>query len=191
MDETGDAHEGPGYRPGLPVPAPPSVIIEPVTSPLSGIAPEKRRQLAATLGLFAMLFVAVGAVAATGATTALMKTFVVIALLVALVLALVAWGVLRSLRLDLADQRVDAAIAAAIRANGRQICDCGHEHDPDELHFVDGEGQHLTGSSTPACAHDGTGDDCAHSCESCVLAALRTERRPQPGPRRPSPVTRA
>lgn len=178
-----------------------------MTSPLSGIAVEKRRQLAATLGLFAMLFVAVGAVASTGATDGLMKGFVVVAFLVAVALALLAWGVLRSVRLDVSDRRLDAAIEAAVTASGRSMCDCGHEHDPDELHFVDGEGQHVTGrTAATACAHDGTGADCAHSCDTCVLASMRLEpaaaftrpaappapssaarRRPQPGPRRPSP----
>jgi hypothetical protein len=176
-----------------------------VTSPLAGIAVEKRRQLAATLGLFAMLFIAVGAVASTGATSGLMKAFVVVSLLVAVFLALLAWGVLRSVRLDVADRRLDAAIEAAVVASGRQMCDCGHEHDPDELHFVDGEGQHVTGRhAATACAHDGTGSDCSHSCDTCVLAALRSApepaavhpapasaaRRPMPGPRRPSPAPR-
>jgi hypothetical protein len=185
-----------------------------VSSPLSGIAPEKRRQLAATLALFAMLFIAVGAVAATGATTATMKVFVAVALLVAVLLALVAWGVLRSVRLDVADRALDAAIEAAVRESGQQMCDCGHEHDPDELHFTDGDGQHVTGrSAATACAHDGSGTDCAHSCDTCVLADMRRlepaaaftrpsaatrpapapassvaeRRRPSPGPRRPSP----
>jgi hypothetical protein len=164
-----------------------------VTSPLSGIAVEKRRRLAATLGLFAMLFIAVGAVAATGAMDGLMKAFVAVALVVAVVLALMAWGVLRSVRLEAADRRLDAAIEAAVAASGRSMCDCGHEHDPDELHFVDGEGQHVTGrSSAGACAHDGTGDDCAHSCDTCLLASMRLDpaaaftrpapRRPRPGP---------
>ena len=181
-----------------------------MTSPLSGIAVEKRRQLAATLGLLAMVFVAVGAVGATGATNALMKGFVAVSLVVAVFLALMAWGVLRSVRLDravLADRRLDAAIEEAMAASGRSMCDCGHEHDPDELHFVDGEGQHLTGAKA-ACAHDSTGAECAHSCDTCVLASMRLDpvaafdrpagnrpqpearRRPQPGPRRPSPVTR-
>jgi hypothetical protein len=169
-----------------------------VTSPLSGIAVEKRRQLAATLGLFAMLFIAVGAVAATGATTGLIKAFVVIALGGALLLALMAWGVLRSVKADLSARRLDAAIEEALAAGGARMCDCGHDHDPDELHFTDGEGQHLTGRSA-TCAHDGTGTDCTHSCDTCVLAALRPavdesaesgRRRPQPGPRRPSPSPR-
>jgi hypothetical protein len=153
-----------------------------VTSPLSGISLEKRRQFAATLGLFAMLFVAIGAVAATGASTGIIKAFVVIALVVAVTLGLMAWGVLRSVRLDVAEQRLDAAIAEAVRARGGSLCDCGHEHDPTELHITD-----------DACAHDGRGTDCTHSCDTCVLAAMRpapAERRPSPGPRRPSPVRR-
>ena len=166
----------------------PSVIIDGVTSPLSGIDVEKRRQLAATLGLFAMLFIAVGAVAATGADTGLIKAFVVIALLTAIVLALIAWGVLRSVKIDQVDRRLDAAIEAAVKARGGQMCDCGHEHDPDEMHIVDAPAQE-------ACAHDGSGADCTHSCATCVLAALRpapaaADRRPMPGPRRPSPVPR-
>jgi hypothetical protein len=168
--------------------AAPSVIIDVVTSPLSGIAVEKRRQLAATLGLFAMLFVAVGAVAATGAETALIKAFVMVALLTAVLLALIAWGVLRSVKLEQADHRLDAAIEAAVRSGGGQMCDCGHEHDPDEMHVVDAPAE-------PTCSHDGTGADCTHSCDTCVLTSLRaapaaTTRRPQPGPRRPSPVPR-
>jgi hypothetical protein len=141
-----------------------------VASALSGIAVAKRRQLAATLGLFAMLFIAVGAVSATSADTGLVKAFVVVALLVAVVLGLMSWGVVRSVRIDLDEQRLDAAIESAVRASGRSMCDCGVEHDPDEMHFVDGEGQHLTGKR---CAHDGKGSDCSHSCDTCVLAAMR------------------
>jgi hypothetical protein len=161
-----------------------------VTSQLSGIPVDKRRQVAATLGLFAVLFLAVGAVAATGATTAVVKAFVVIALVVAVLLGLVAWGVMHSVRLELADRRLDAAIEAAVRANGRTICGCGHEHDPDELHFTDGPGQHLTGAK---CAHDGLGSDCAHDCATCVLTSMRSApaARPTPGRhRRPSPTPR-
>jgi hypothetical protein len=167
-----------------------------VTSPLSGIAVEKRRQLAATLGLLAVVFVAVGAVGATGAGSALMKVFVAISLLVAVTLALMAWGVVRSVRLDQSDRRLDVAIEEAMKAGGRSMCDCGHEHDPDELEFVDGEGQHVTGAaSRAACAHDGTGTDCTHSCDTCVLASMPRDpvaarRRPQPGPR-PSPASRS
>jgi hypothetical protein len=151
-----------------------------VTSPLSAIAVEKRRQLAATLGLFSMLFIAVGAVAATGASTTVVKAFVVIALVIAVALGLMAWGVLHSVKLDVGGQRLDAALEAAVVARGATMCDCGHEHDPDELHFTDGEGQHLTGN---ACSHDGSGTDCTHSCDTCVLATMKRTTRPSPYPR--------
>jgi hypothetical protein len=141
-----------------------------VSSPLSEIEVEKRRKVAATLGLFAMLFVAIGTVAATGASTSIVKGFVVVALVLAVLLGLMAWGVLHSIKLDIADRALDAAIEQAVRASGRSMCDCGHDHDPDEMHFVDGEGQHLTGIK---CAHDGSGTDCSHSCDTCVLSALR------------------
>jgi hypothetical protein len=159
-----------------------------VSSPLSGIAVHKRRQLAATLGLFAMLFIAVGAVAATGASTAIVKGFVVVALLVALALALMAWGVAQSVKADVAERRLDAAIEQTVIARGGSMCDCGVEHDPTELHVTD-----------DPCAHDGAGTGCTHTCDTCVLSQLRrsttpaTERamagpRPSPGPRRrPSP----
>lgn len=109
-----------------------------------------------------MLFVAVGAVAATGASTAVVKAFVVIALVVAVLLGLMAWGVLRSLKLDLAEQRLDSAIERAVVAQGASMCDCGVVHDPDELHVVD-----------EPCAGDGHGVVCPHSCDTCVLAAMR------------------
>ncbi|HKC26727.1 MAG TPA: hypothetical protein VKB75_01825 [Jatrophihabitans sp.] len=138
-----------------------------MSSPLSGIEAAKRRQFAATLGLFATLFIAVGAVAATGATTAVVKAFVAVSLLVALVLGLMAWGVVRSVRLDAAEQRLDAAIDAVVRSNGRQMCDCDVEHDPTEMHIVGDD------HALEACEHDGSGADCAHSCENCVLSAMR------------------
>jgi hypothetical protein len=155
-------------------------------TPLQTVAIAKRRQLAATFGLFAMLFVAVGAVAATGASTGVVKGFVVVALVIAVVLGLIAWGVMRSVKQDLAERRLDAAIEAAVRAQGQSMCECGHEHDPNEMHYVAGD----------ACAHDGTGTACSHSCDTCILAGLRrpspvpAARRPSPAHRRPSPLRR-
>jgi hypothetical protein len=137
-----------------------------VSSTLSGIAVAKRRQLAATLGLFAMLFITVGAVAATGPSTGVTKAFVAVALAIAVLLGLIAWGVLRSVRLDVNEQRIDTAIAEAVAARGRgSLCSCGHDHDPSEMHYVQPEAD--------ACAHDGKGHECSHSCDTCVLAALR------------------
>jgi hypothetical protein len=129
---------------------------------MSGISVDKRRQLAATLGLFSVLFIAVGTVAATGASTGVVKAFVVIALLVAVLLALMAWGVARSVKIDLADEHLDAVIDEAVQTAGGSRCGCGHEHDPDELHVTD-----------DPCEQDGAGHDCTHTCDTCVLARLR------------------
>jgi hypothetical protein len=163
-----------------------------VASSLSRIPIAKRRQLAATLGLFAVLFIAIAAVAGTGPATGVNRAFLIVALLVAVLLALTGWGVLQSVKADLDEERLDAAIADAVASRGRSLCTCGHEHDPNELHVVDEE---------PACAEDGLGHGCAHSCETCVLATLRsTPARPSPRPvaepgtrprPRPTPAGRA
>ena len=141
-----------------------------MSSALSSIGIEQRRRIAATLGLFATLFMAVGVVAATGATTAVLTGFAALAFVVAVLLGLMTWGVVRSIKLDVTERRLDAAIGAALTASGRSMCDCGVEHDPDEMHVVEGDDQRLTGTS---CRHDGSGTECSHSCDSCVLAAMR------------------
>ena len=89
--------------------------------------------------------------------------FAIISIAVALVLALIAWGLVRSIGLDQDESRLDAEIEATVRAHGGPACDCGHEHDPAELHITDAQ-----------CAHDGSGAACAHDCQTCVLASLRT-----------------
>ena len=73
MDETSDAHGPSRYRGTRPVPDDPVRRVQGggghnggVASSLSRVPVEKRKQLAATLGLFAVLFVAVAAVSATG-----------------------------------------------------------------------------------------------------------------------------
>jgi hypothetical protein len=134
--------------------------LEAMTSPLSGIPVEKRRHAAAMVGLFSVLFVAIGAVAA----------FSVVALLLAVLLGLIAWGITRSVRIDVADARLDAAIEATLadRPEYQTLCSCGHDHDPTELHVVD-EDVH----EQEACSHDGSGATCGHDCSSCVMAALR------------------
>jgi hypothetical protein len=136
-----------------------------MSSQLSGIPVSRRRRLAATIGLFVALFAAVGAVAATGRNTPAAPVFSGIAFAVAVLLALIAWGLVRSVRLDESEVRLDAAIEAAVRANGAQLCDCGHEHDPGELHVTD------------ACSHDGAGDACAHDCQTCVLRGRTSSPR--------------
>jgi hypothetical protein len=137
-----------------------------VPSSLSAVPIGARRRLAVTLALFAGLLTVIGAVAATGGGTAA-AAFSAFALTVAVLLALVSWGTRRSVRLDLADARLDDVIADALGRTGLS-CGCGHQHDPDDLHVTDAGG----GQADP-CAHDGTGAACTHDCETCVLAAKR------------------
>ena len=139
-----------------------------MNSPLTGIPIERRRHFAATLGLFAVLFAAVGLVATTGTTPGIVRVFSAIALIVALLLGGVAWGVTHSVKIDLAEERLNQAIEDAIAARGGTYAGsefaggCSHVHDADEMHV-----------SAEPCAHDGTGSDCTHSCDTCVLASLR------------------
>jgi hypothetical protein len=77
-------------------------------------------------------------------------------------LALLSWGFAYSVKVDASDAALDDAIDRVIAQRPATLCSCGHEHDPTELHVRE-----------PACAHDGTGTDCAHDCETCALAALR------------------
>jgi hypothetical protein len=163
MHEAGDAHVGQGYR---------SRILDIVNSALTEVPVERRRRLAATLGLFAVLFVAVGIVATTGTTPGVVKVFSAIALSIAAVLGLMAWGVSHSVKLELAQLRLDRAIDEAMQAHGGSaaMCGCGHDHDPNEMHVR--TGRHET-NEAEACAHDGSGRDCTHNCVSCVMRALR------------------
>lgn len=154
-----------------------------MSSALSAVPRGKRRQLGAVLALFAALFLGVGAVALVGEGGAAVTALAAVAILVSVVLALTAWGLLRSIRLEdrqdaaaQLDASIDAAITEALAAQGYgSMCSCGHEHDPTELHVTDAQ----------PCARDATGEACAHDCESCVLAAMRPSAA-QPGPGRPS-----
>jgi hypothetical protein len=140
-----------------------------VSSQLSRVPIPLRRRLAATLVLFAALFLAVGAVAATGNGTAGASVFAAVALTVAVLLGLIAWGVHRSVRLDQDGARLDAAVDDVLAPHGGRaaLCGCGVEHDPSELHIVDAEPEEHV------CSHDGAGVACAHECDTCVLAALK------------------
>jgi hypothetical protein len=177
MDEAGDAH-----APTLPtalVHTPTAVVphTRQVSSALSDIPVERRRRIAATLGLFAALFVTVGIVATTGQGPGTVKVFSAIALTIATVLALIAWGVSHSVKLDLADEALDRAIDAAVAGGGGKhaICNCGHDHDYAEMHVRGAHDQpaNAVTADTDTCSHDGAGADCTHDCTSCVMQKLR------------------
>jgi hypothetical protein len=146
---------------------------EVMTSALTGIPTAKRRQLATILGGFAALFLIVGVVGAVATTRTGVPgsalALAAVALGVGVLLALMSWGLLHSARLQAraeqahaVDAQLDAAIESTLRAGGGQLCDCGHEHDPTELHVTD-----------DPCEHDGAGHLCSHTCDSCVLQTLR------------------
>ena len=127
-------------------------------SQLSSLPVERRRRAAATVGLMATLLVAVGIVPWVGSAPGTVRVFSTIALAAAVLLGLVAWGLLTSIRADTAESQLDAAINSAADSAGFGGCDCGHEHDPDEMHVTD------------ACP---SGDACAHDCATCLLGAAR------------------
>ncbi|HLY33769.1 MAG TPA: hypothetical protein VKQ07_04495 [Jatrophihabitantaceae bacterium] len=140
-------------------------------STLSAVPVERRRRLAATVGLFSVLFITVGVVSLTGTTPGVVRVFSAVSLTVAAVLGLVAWGISHSVKNDEDERRLDAVIDEAVAARGGAdfTCGCGHEHDPDEMHVR--PGQH--DFAEDACAHDGSGTDCTHNCVSCVMRSLR------------------
>jgi hypothetical protein len=118
---------------------------------------ERRRRAAATAGLSAALLVAVGILPWTAPAPVAIRVVAALALVVAALFALVAWGLFTSVRADTAELRIDAAAAdilAEAGAFGR-----GHHHDPDEMHASD------------ACP---SGQPCTHDCATCVGSTWRS-----------------
>jgi hypothetical protein len=155
-------------------------IIGAVSSKLSAIPVDKRRQLVGILGVFAVLLIAIGAVAATDDRSPVIKAFVVIAVLLGLVVAVFAWGVMLTMRADLAESRLESAVEDAVAASGQRpeaVFGCGHDHDPDEMHVSDAHD----------CAEDGSGAACSHDCATCLLATAGHRPSPTPAARRPRP----
>jgi hypothetical protein len=133
-----------------------------VSSDLSRIPIDRRRQAAIFTGLTAVVLVVVGVLPWVGSAPAAVRVLATVVLVVGVGLALVAWGLLHSTTLDQhrqADAEFDAMLVEAAGPAG--ACGCGQSHDPDELHITD------------ACEHDGAGEACAHNCDTCVLSSLR------------------
>ncbi|HEY3738122.1 MAG TPA: hypothetical protein VGL26_11845 [Jatrophihabitans sp.] len=129
-----------------------------MASQLASIAPATRRRAAAVVGVFAALFAVVGVLSWARDANAAVRVIGTIVLVAAAVLALIAWGLLNSIRVDRLSDELDAELAEAI-AHHDATCGCGQTHDMTEM--------------TTVCAHDGAGTDCAHNCDTCALAALR------------------
>ena len=129
---------------------------------LSAVPAARRRRAVLALTLMAGLFVAIGILPWTAPAPTGVRASAVAALIAGILIALIAWGLARSVRLDArhaAEARLDSVLAAA--GGG---CDCGHDHGA--------EGHDVT-VVAPDCAGNGEGTECAHSCDACVLSQLR------------------
>lgn len=98
-----------------------------MTSRLSAVPIERRRRAAATAGLIAALLVAVGVLPWAGAAPTALRVLATIALVAAVPVALVGWGLLTSIHADRAEARLDAAIAAAVADACTSVDACTHD----------------------------------------------------------------
>ncbi|WP_241895652.1 hypothetical protein [Jatrophihabitans sp. GAS493] len=152
-----------------------------MSSQLSSIPPYKRRQAAAVAGGSAVFLLVVGLLPWIGSAATSVRLLATVAILAGLLFGLICWGLLRSIRLDAAEVELDAVLSAAVAEAGVG-CDCGHEHNPDDLTFADepapGSEQikHATGGNHPR-AHGaacGSTENCDHSCATCALSTLKS-----------------
>jgi hypothetical protein len=101
----------------------------------------------------------------TAPTPAVIRGLAVVAVLSAILGALIAWGLVRSTAIDA--RRAAGAELDAILIEAAGSCDCGQDH------LV--AGQHIPAADstdTPAACGAAT-EDCAHTCDTCVLTKLR------------------
>jgi hypothetical protein len=129
-----------------------------MSSQLSSVPIARRRHAALMCGLTAVMLVAVGVLPWVKSAPVALRVVSVLALVAAVVVGLIGWGLLTSVRADVSEAHVDAAITETVEAAGFGGCDCGQEHDPDEMHITD------------ACPSEGT---CTHDCPTCKLAELK------------------
>jgi hypothetical protein len=98
-----------------------------MASQLSAVPIDRRRRAAATAGLIAVLLVAAGIMPWVGPAPSVLRVLATIVLVAALPVGLVAWGLLRSIRADRAEARLDAAIAAAVADACTSVDACTHD----------------------------------------------------------------
>jgi hypothetical protein len=110
--------------------------------------------------LLAFVMLAVFVVVWLRPAPVVIRLFGTLALVGAIFLGLITWGLLRSLRLDAREAQLDAAVMDALTGAGDAV-GCGHDHDPTEMRVTDAE---------PTC---GAGPACDHTCPDCVLARSR------------------
>jgi hypothetical protein len=106
-----------------------------MSSALANVPISRRRRAARSAALLAAVMVAVVIVAWARPAPGIIRIFAVLALAGAVMLGLMAWGLLRSVRVDEAEVAVDADVAqsAGTCCGGG----CGCEHDATELRVTD------------------------------------------------------
>jgi cytochrome c-type biogenesis protein CcmH/NrfG len=98
-----------------------------MTSQLSAVPIERRRRAAAVAGLVAALLVAAGVMPWLDPAPSVLRVLATIALVAAVLVGLVGWGLLSSIRADQAEARLDAAIAAALADACTSVDACTHD----------------------------------------------------------------
>jgi len=132
---------------------------------LSAVPAHRRRRAARSAGLLAFVMLAVCIVVWLRPAPVVIRLFGTLALVGAIFLGLITWGLLRSLRLDAREAQLDAAVMDALADAGGAV-GCGHDHDPAEVHVTD------AGATCDA------GPACDHTCAECVLARSRDRGSP-------------
>jgi cytochrome c-type biogenesis protein CcmH/NrfG len=94
---------------------------------LTSVPIERRRRAAATAGLIAALLVAAGVLPWVAPAPSVLRVLATIVLVAAVLVALVGWGLLTSIRADQAESRLDAAIAAALADACTSVDACTHD----------------------------------------------------------------
>jgi hypothetical protein len=124
------------------------------------VIPLARRQGAATTAaIFAGLLLTVGLLPWILAAPAAVRVLSAVSLLAGVFLALLSWGLARSVRQDLHETALDAALVRIAPQAG-----CGHDHDPDELVVMDPDADQCP-----------SGGACTHSCDTCALGQSHSD----------------
>jgi hypothetical protein len=95
-----------------------------VSSPLSAVPFDRRRRAARSAELLAVVLVAVFVVAWVRPAPGVVRVFTSLGLAGAVLLALMSWGVRRTIKVDAEARAIDAAIAQS----DLPPCNCGHAH---------------------------------------------------------------
>ena len=98
-----------------------------MASQLSAVPIERRRRAAATAGLIAALLLVAGVMPWIEPAPSVLRVMATIALVAAVLVGLVGWGMLTSIGADRAEARLDAAAAAAVAEACTSDDACTHD----------------------------------------------------------------